>query len=555
MSKVVSSNKTTGANLVEPGSIVGFEDGPQVYSSAITTQKTVYVVDTAVTIPANVTSVSFKLWGAGGNSGEAAASGTLNGSGGGGGYAEYIGSPVPGDVYQLSVGQPSGGGAGGVVTVPAPYNGGNGGGMSLVHLKSGSNYIIKAVAGGGGGGGSAGGGLGISGSGGGTGGGAFSDNGGAGSNGIGGSGSGSLVAGSNGANFINPVATIPPIGVGGVGGVGSSTNPYNKGGGGGGGSGYGGGGGGGLELATRSGGGGGGGLFSASGTVISTGSRTAAASNDVDYPPGVGMGALSDNTGLTQVGAAGAIVVTYTIRIQSLGLPDETALGKASSFIVSAANNLQAGTLGDGGDLRLNAGSTAATAPAVAGSVLVSGVRLAPASDNAVALGGPTNRWSTVYAATATINTSDKREKDDIVPLPIGLDFVNQLNPVQYRLRDGIRPHYGFLAQDIKDVLDARQIDFGGYVRAEKYSIDPATGENVPDGYVLGLRYEEFIAPLTKAVQELAVESEANKARLMEFSKAVACREEIDELKTHISQLESLVANLQSQLEKIETPP
>jgi hypothetical protein len=308
-------------------------------------------------------------------------------------------------------------------------------------------------------------------------------------------------------------------------------------------------------VSGNTGGGGGGGLYSAAGTVAQGAAVLAAATDNVDYPAGAGMGAISDASGLSNVGAAGAIVVTYTTSIQTIGLPDETTTGQASSLVLSAADNLQAGTLGDGGDLRLNAGAATATAPAVAGSVLVSGVRLAPASDNAVALGGPTNRWSTVYAATATINTSDRREKDDIVPLPLGLDFVNQLNPVQYRLRDGIRPHYGFLAQDIKDVLDARQIDFGGYVRAEKYSRDPATGENVPDGYVLGLRYEEFIAPLTKAVQELAVESEANKARLMEFSKAVAHREEIDELKTHVSQLESLIAGLQSQLEKIETPP
>ena len=35
---------------------------------------------------------------------------------------------------------------------------------------------------------------------------------------------------------------------------------------------------------------------------------------------------------------------------------------------------------------------------------------------------------------TSTINSySDRRDKTDIVDLPIGLDFVNDLNPVQYK--------------------------------------------------------------------------------------------------------------------------
>ena len=547
MSKVVSSSKTIGAALAEPGSIMGFVDGPQVYSS-ITTQKNVYIANTAITIPANVTSVSFKLWGAGGGGG----ANNLNAKpGGGGGFAEYLDNPVSGAIYYISVGATSGGGPGGSEASPIPaYYGGSGGGMSMVHLKSGANYIVKAVAGGGGGGGGSNGGIaGFGGGGGanGTAGGGVAG-GAAGGNGTGGAGGDPSSPIFDGTNFTNIVVTVPPIGVGGGGGTGASGTIFNSQvGGGGGGAGYGGGGGGSTQA-----GGGGGGNYSANGTTVAGSNITPGANSDPDYPPGVGVGGTWP---FTAVGFAGAVVVTYSVSTQRVSIPAETVPIKASSFIVSAANNLQAGTSGDGGDLELNAGTTAATAPAVAGSVLVSGVKLAPASDNAVALGGPTNRWSTVYAATATINTSDKREKDDIVPLPLGLDFVNQLNPVQYRLRDGIRPHYGFLAQDIKDVLDARQIDFGGYVRAEKYSRDPATGENVSDGYVLGLRYEEFIAPLTKAVQELAVESDANRVRLIEFSKEVARREEIDELKTHVSQLESLVASLQSQLEKIETPP
>ena len=51
----------------------------------------------------------------------------------------------------------------------------------------------------------------------------------------------------------------------------------------------------------------------------------------------------------------------------------------------------------------------------------------------------------------------------------------------------GKRTHYGFIAQQVKEAIDKLGIkDFGGYVEGE-------------DG-TLGLRYEEFIAPLYKAV-------------------------------------------------------
>jgi hypothetical protein len=54
---------------------------------------------------------------------------------------------------------------------------------------------------------------------------------------------------------------------------------------------------------------------------------------------------------------------------------------------------------------------------------------------------------------------SDARDKTEIKPLGLGLDFVSQLKPVSYKFRrdrnsketDG-RKHYGFLAQDILEL-------------------------------------------------------------------------------------------------------
>ena len=124
-----------------------------------------------------------------------------------------------------------------------------------------------------------------------------------------------------------------------------------------------------------------------------------------------------------------------------------------------------------------------------------------PATDNAMTLGGSGARWSAVWAATGTIQTSDGRQKVDIAPSDLALDFILALEPVRYRWaiggnegdepRPGRRTHYGLLAQQVQAVLGGR--DFAGHILA-----DPAD----PDSEQ-GLRYDTFIAPLIAAVQEL----------------------------------------------------
>jgi hypothetical protein len=138
----------------------------------------------------------------------------------------------------------------------------------------------------------------------------------------------------------------------------------------------------------------------------------------------------------------------------------------------------------------------------------VAGV-IAPFPDNTYTLGSAAYRYTTVYAATGAISTSDLREKTDVAPSSLGLDFVRQLSPVSYKFKvgqniltssneyvptPGIRTHYGFIAQDVKTVLDNNNVsDFGGWILSDK---------NDPES-LQGLRYEEFIAPLTKAIQEM----------------------------------------------------
>jgi len=137
-----------------------------------------------------------------------------------------------------------------------------------------------------------------------------------------------------------------------------------------------------------------------------------------------------------------------------------------------------------------------------------------PRFNNLYAIGQPidspngvtTNRfWKTIYSNTGTINTSDSRLKTNVQDSLLGLDFINSLRPVSYKFiegsktEDGLsipgeRTHWGLIAQEVQSVIEDAGVDFGGWVLLDKTDQDSEQA----------LRYEEFIAPLIKAVQELS---------------------------------------------------
>lgn len=112
--------------------------------------------------------------------------------------------------------------------------------------------------------------------------------------------------------------------------------------------------------------------------------------------------------------------------------------------------------------------------------------------------------WKTIYSNTGIINTSDLRLKTNIENSSLGLDFINNLRPVSYKFIEGSRAedgsslpgertHWGLIAQEVQSVIEDAGVDFGGWVLLDKTDSDSEQA----------LRYEEFIAPLIKAVQEL----------------------------------------------------
>jgi hypothetical protein len=159
-----------------------------------------------------------------------------------------------------------------------------------------------------------------------------------------------------------------------------------------------------------------------------------------------------------------------------------------------------------------------------------------PNVDSTKTLGQSSQRWVRVFANNSTISTSDSRLKTGINDAELGLDFIKSLRPVSYKwivgskelkldadgkpietgevdangkpiyeveTRPGVRRHYGFIAQEVKDALDASGVeDFAGWVQDDLS--DPDSRQS--------LAYEQFISPLTRAVQQLAAKVEALEA-------------------------------------------
>ena len=87
--------------------------------------------------------------------------------------------------------------------------------------------------------------------------------------------------------------------------------------------------------------------------------------------------------------------------------------------------------------------------------------------------------------------TSDVSWKKDVRELPYGLDMISKLKPVDYirKNNDKETREMGFIAQDVKQVLKDL-----GYVNQGFHTTD--------DEGKMSMRYNDFIAVLTKAIQE-----------------------------------------------------
>ena len=219
-----------------------------------------------------------------------------------------------------------------------------------------------------------------------------------------------------------------------------------------------------------------------------TGSTTLFLRNDGTWavPPSSSGGVTSFNS------RTGAVTLISSDVTGALGYTPAS-----TSSTVAAANNLSGGTLTTS-SYTLNSSNTLVALGNSSGQgIFVNGSSaFAPSNDGAMTCGAATFRWSTVYATTGTINTSDANQKEQIADLTEAeMAVARRIKGLfkTFKFKDAVaakgiaaRKHVGVLAQDVQAAFAAEGLDAEGYGIFCSDEVDGVT--------VLGVRYEELLA-------------------------------------------------------------
>lgn len=116
-------------------------------------------------------------------------------------------------------------------------------------------------------------------------------------------------------------------------------------------------------------------------------------------------------------------------------------------------------------------GNGASLANITAGGELVSTSITRPLTDNSVSCGNISFRWTDIFAVSGSVNTSDEREKTEILDITDNiLDAWSSVGFKSYKWIDAVnkkgeeaRRHFGLLAQDIIRAFEAKGLDATNY--------------------------------------------------------------------------------------------
>lgn len=146
---------------------------------------------------------------------------------------------------------------------------------------------------------------------------------------------------------------------------------------------------------------------------------------------------------------------------------------------------------------------------------------LRPSTDNGITCGTAANRFSTVYAGTGAINTSDAREKEQVRELTdaerrVAVRCKQLLRAFKFadavkEKGEGARVHFGVMAQDVQAAFAAEGLDGFAYAAlcfdewpAQDEVRDEDTGALLQPareaGNRYGVRYEELLAFMLAAL-------------------------------------------------------
>jgi hypothetical protein len=155
---------------------------------------------------------------------------------------------------------------------------------------------------------------------------------------------------------------------------------------------------------------------------------------------------------------------------------------------------------------------TAYIAPLGANAVAVNGIWY-PMVDNTFSLGSASYRWSEVFAATGTINTSDAREKTFLTiedaETSAALEIKANLRKFKFNdaiesKGDGARIHFGASAQQVGEILTSHGLtpeDYAFYCYDEWEEQQDKDGNvELEAGNRYGIRYDELLSFIIAAL-------------------------------------------------------
>src|SRR5699024_9397903 len=131
-----------------------------------------------------------------------------------------------------------------------------------------------------------------------------------------------------------------------------------------------------------------------------------------------------------------------------------------------------------------------------------------------------------VYA-DSVVEGSDVRIKENVRENNLGLDFINDIRTVNFKIKDADTYKNGVVAQELLQTLNDHGVN-------ENY-------QNMVDiGEVMGVSYTQLVTPTIKAIQDVDKKFTDEVTRLEDKTKDNEV--EIEMLKARIKQLEAKVA-------------
>jgi len=244
---------------------------------------------------------------------------------------------------------------------------------------------------------------------------------------------------------------------------------------------------------------------SAGGYVGTGAGNTAIGANAMlgDYTTGGGTNDIDGNNNTCVGAAAGMVMITTAHSNTFIGAyaGDDTTTGYENTCI----------------------GVSCDAQDATAHNQIVIGNNMNGTADNAVHIGNDTSHIRCDFNSDETWDaSSDRRQKKDIECIDIGLDFINDLNPVKYRHKSpsefpqewtaynpedttpmggSNKYHWGFIAQEVKEVVDKYNVP-----DHNSWSVDPDGRQRVSKSSMTTI--------LVKAVQELSAKVAELEAKL-----------------------------------------